>query len=100
MLSITECRRYLKDFSLTDQQIEEVRTTLYQLTDLLMAKYWRSKEKRVLAEYPQPDLNRCSMPEKHVSWTRLDDGGGSIYVRWDAGRNALQYYHIFTPGQH
>jgi hypothetical protein len=39
MLSVEECRKYLKEADYTQKQIEEMRDSLYQLAELLVTEY-------------------------------------------------------------
>ena len=39
------------------------------------AKNFTPSDKEFPTLRRQPDLNRCSMAENHVSWAGLDDGG-------------------------
>lgn len=48
MLSITECRRYLKNCVNSTKEIEEIRDYLYQLANLLVNDYLSDKEKAKL----------------------------------------------------
>lgn len=48
MLSIVECRRYLKDCAYPTKKIEEIRDCLYQLANLLVNDYISDKEEAKL----------------------------------------------------
>ena len=44
MLSITECRRHLKNHVKSTEEIEEIRDCLYQLADLLVNDYLKENK--------------------------------------------------------
>lgn len=44
-LSIEQCRKYLKNCEYTDEQVEEIRDSLYQLANVLVDDYLNKKEK-------------------------------------------------------
>lgn len=39
MLSVEQCKKYLKDGDYTKQEIEEIRDSLYQLAEILVTEY-------------------------------------------------------------
>lgn len=44
MLSIQECKTYLRKGDFTDSQVEQIRDSLYQLADLFIAEYIKTKK--------------------------------------------------------
>jgi hypothetical protein len=44
MLSIQECKPYLRKGDFTDGQVEQIRDSLYQLADLFIAEYIKTKK--------------------------------------------------------
>ncbi|MEI8229739.1 MAG: hypothetical protein WCG83_01215 [Candidatus Peregrinibacteria bacterium] len=42
MLTIDECRAYLKDLALTDEQVEQLRDALYAVTQAVLNPYFDS----------------------------------------------------------
>ncbi len=44
MLSVGECRKYLKDNYYTDEEVEEIRDSLCQAAELLIGKYTDEKK--------------------------------------------------------
>ena len=42
MLSIKECRKLLKNDNLSDDEVEEINNSLYQLADVLIESYLNS----------------------------------------------------------
>jgi hypothetical protein len=45
MLSVEQCKRYIPKGKYTDEQIEQIRDSLYQLTEILVDSYLKNKEK-------------------------------------------------------
>jgi hypothetical protein len=43
MLSIEKCKKYLNDNSYTDEEIEVIRSSLYQAAELLINKFIEDK---------------------------------------------------------
>jgi hypothetical protein len=43
MLSVQQCKKHLKNCTYTDQQMEEIKTNLYQLADIFVEQYFTSK---------------------------------------------------------
>ena len=44
MLSVQECKQYLRKGDFTDEQVEQIRDNLYQLADLFIAEYIKTKK--------------------------------------------------------
>ena len=44
MLSIQQCKKYLNDCRYTEQEIEDIRDTLYQPAQLLVDRYIEKKQ--------------------------------------------------------
>lgn len=44
MLSVDYCKKRLAGLNYTDQQIEEIRNSLYQLADILICQYTLNKK--------------------------------------------------------
>ena len=44
MLSIEECKKYLHNGNYTDEQVEQIRQSLYQLADLFITEYIKTKK--------------------------------------------------------
>lgn len=45
MLTIAECKKYLEKYELTDNQVEEIRNTLYCITENVINKYLNTCKK-------------------------------------------------------
>lgn len=45
MLSIHQCKKHIKKCGFTEQQIEEIRSNLYQLANVFVDEYLQSKDK-------------------------------------------------------
>jgi len=43
MLSVEQCKKFIKNSNYTDQQIEEIRDNLYQLAEILVDDYISKK---------------------------------------------------------
>lgn len=39
MLSVEQCKKYLKGYNYTDQEIEQIRDSFYQVADILIENY-------------------------------------------------------------
>lgn len=46
MLSVEQCKKYLKRGDYSEEQIETIRTGLYQLADIFITEYFESKNKK------------------------------------------------------
>ncbi len=44
MLSVEECKKYLRNGNYTDEQVEQIRQGLYQLADLFITEYIKDKK--------------------------------------------------------
>jgi hypothetical protein len=44
MLSVQECKRYLHKGEFSDEQVEQIRDSLYQLADLFIREYIKTKK--------------------------------------------------------
>lgn len=44
LLSTEQCKKYLKDCSYTDKEIEEIRNSLYQAAEILTEMYIKDKD--------------------------------------------------------
>lgn len=44
MLSVQECKQHLHKGDFTDEQVEQIRDSLYQLADLFIAEYIKTKK--------------------------------------------------------
>ncbi|TSC59958.1 MAG: hypothetical protein Greene041662_343 [Candidatus Peregrinibacteria bacterium Greene0416_62] len=44
MLTIEQCRTYLKETALTDEQVERLRDSLYAVTQTVLAPYFTSPD--------------------------------------------------------
>ena len=44
MLSVEKCKEYLSDNAYTDDEIEEIRNSLYQAAELLIDKFLEDKK--------------------------------------------------------
>ncbi|MBL8012657.1 MAG: hypothetical protein JNN05_02300 [Candidatus Omnitrophica bacterium] len=56
MLSTAECKKHLNN-TFTDEEVEQIRASLYSLADLFIAEYQKSKKARVLPS-GAPDAGR------------------------------------------
>lgn len=45
MLSNTECKKYIRNNKYSDRQIEEIKTQLYQVAELLVSDYIKKEFK-------------------------------------------------------
>ncbi len=43
MISLEKCKKYLNDNSYTDEELEEIRSSLYQVAELLIDKFTEGK---------------------------------------------------------
>ena len=48
MLTIEECRKYLKDFNLTDNEVEEIRNSLHSISEKLLNKHFEDESPNLL----------------------------------------------------
>jgi hypothetical protein len=55
MLSLEECKKYLKNGTHTDNQIEEIREKFYQLAEILITEYFKKKEVENNSEVKNPE---------------------------------------------
>ena len=44
MLSVQECKRYLRQGEFSDERVEQIRDSLYQLADLFIREYIKTKK--------------------------------------------------------
>jgi len=44
MLSVQECKQHLRKGDFTDEQVEQIRDSLYQLADLFIKEYIKTKK--------------------------------------------------------
>lgn len=44
MLTVEQCRTYLKNTALTDEQVEQLRDALYAVTQTVLAPYFASPD--------------------------------------------------------
>ena len=60
MLSITECRRYLKNCAYSTKEVEEIRDCLHQLANLLVNDYLSDEEEAKSRMKVNGREQRCS----------------------------------------
>lgn len=49
MLSVQECKQHLRKGDFTDEQVEQIRDSLYQLADLFITEYIKTKKAKTAA---------------------------------------------------
>lgn len=67
MLSVKECKQYLHPGNYTDEQIEHIRDSLYQLADLFITEYIGAKK---LHTKPMTHENDNLLPGIHQRTSR------------------------------
>jgi len=84
MLSLRECRRYLKNSHYSDKKLEEIRDSLYKLAGILVDDYlekgraWDNREANV--EKRGPTVNETESEENPATLVSrvIDTFGGEL----------------------